>query len=260
MKGGKPNGIITLITDFGTADGYVGAMKGAILSINPSARIVDIAHDLPPQNIPHAACVLEAIYPYYPPGTIHVVVVDPGVGTGRRAVAVRTPEAYVIAPDNGLLGPLAGDIIEAVALTESRFWREPVSPTFHGRDIFAPVAAHLSLGIPLHEFGPPAASLNVFSFPEPLVESDGAVIGHVISIDRFGNAVTDLKPRDLPAGPFYIGVRGHRIEGLSRTYAEGEGLLALVGSNGRLEIALKNGSAAEALRIAVGDRVEIRPT
>lgn len=260
MEGGTPNGIITLITDFGTADGYAGAMKGVIWGINPRAQIVDITHDISPQNIPQAAHVLETIYPYYPPGTIHVIVVDPGVGTDRRAVAVRTSKAYVIAPDNGLLTPIVKQVMEAVALTECRFWRDPVSPTFHGRDIFAPVAAHLSLGIPLRAFGPAVSSLKSLPLPEPIVERDGSLIGHVIHIDRFGNAITDLAPSDLPPGPFRIEVKGHCIEGLSRTYAEGEGLLALVGSHGRLEIALKNGSAAEALRITIGDQVEIRAT
>lgn len=260
MKGGTPNGIITLITDFGTADGYAGAMKGVIFGINPRARVVDITHDIQPQNIRQAAYVLETIYSCYPPGTIHVIVVDPGVGTERRAVAIRTPQAYVVAPDNGLLNPVLKNVMEAVALTERRFWREPVSPTFHGRDVFAPVAAYLSQGVPLHEFGPAVSSLKSLSLPPPLVEEDGSVIGHVIHIDRFGNIITDLEPGDLPCGSFWIEVRGHRIEGLSRTYAEGEGLLALVGSNGRLEIALRDGSAAEALRIAIGDRVEIRAT
>lgn len=260
MEDRIPNGIITLITDFGTADGYAGAMKGVIWGINPRARIVDITHDIRPQNIPHAAHVLETIHPYYPPGTIHVIVVDPGVGTERRAVAVRTPQAYLIAPDNGLLHPVIKDVIEAVALTERRFWREPVSATFHGRDIFAPVAACLSQGAPLGEFGPAISSLKSLSMPRPAVERDEVLVGHVIHIDRFGNAITDLEPGDLPPGPFRIEVKGRRIEGLSRTYAEGEGLLALVGSNGRVEIALKNGSAAEALRLVIGDRVEIRAT
>lgn len=260
MEGGTPNGIITLITDFGTADGYAGAMKGVIWGINPRARIVDITHDIRPQDIPHAAHVLETIYPYYPPGTIHVIVVDPGVGTERRAVAVRTREAYLIAPDNGLLHPIIKGVIEAVALTERRFWRETVSITFHGRDIFAPVAAYLSQGVPLGEFGPAVSSLKSLSLPGPVIEQEGNLIGHVIHIDRFGNAITDLEAGDLPPGPFRIEVKGRRIEGLSRTYAEGEGLLALLGSNGHLEIALKNGSAAEALRLVIGDRVEIRAT
>jgi S-adenosylmethionine hydrolase len=269
-------GVITLTTDFGLADAYVAAMKGVVLGINPGVQLVDITHAVPPRDIARAAFVLGAASPSFPPATIHLAVVDPGVGTARKAVIVRTPGADFVAPDNGVLsyivqpylaGPLSSNRrklkathgLEAVAITEPRFWRSPVSATFHGRDIFAPVAAHLSLGVPPSEFGEPINSLTVLPLARPSQSPDGTLTGHILQIDSFGNLITDVSRRDLPSAPEDITVRvGRRtIHGLSLTYGAGRGLLALVGSSGYLEISLKDGDAAAVLQARAGDEVKI---
>lgn len=249
--------IITLTTDFGSRDGYVGAMKGVILGINPSAAIIDISHEIEPQNVPQASYVLETTYRYFPKGTIHLVVVDPGVGSDRKAVILRTTKAFFVAPDNGVLGCAAGDMIEARYITNPRFWLRPVSQTFHGRDILAPVAAQLSLGVQLREFGDATPSIVMLPHLQPEVQADGSVIGRIVHIDRFGDLVTDLKDSDLPSEDFQIEVKGHFIRGLSSSYAEGDGLLALIGSNGHLEIAVRNGNAADYLGAKAGDIVQV---
>jgi len=270
--------IITLTTDLGLTDAYVAAMKGVILGINPEAKLVDICHTIKPQNIPQAAFVLSQAYPFFPEGTIHVVVVDPGVGTRRRAIILKTKLASFIAPDNGVLSyviqqssakPAGGDFsqqrelepgLEAVAITKPRFWRPTVSPTFHGRDIFAPVAAWLSLGLPLTDFGEVITSVTMLPLPQPYQAADGSIVGHIIHIDSFGNLITDLRGDDLPQAKqgITIEVGNHLISGLSRTYADGSGLLALIGSDGYLEIALKDGNASALLDAEVGDEVKIR--
>ena len=266
--------VITLTTDFGPGDAYVAAMKGVILSINPAATLVDISHDIRPQDVRQAAFILSMACPYFPPGTIHVAVVDPGVGTTRQAVILRTPQADFVAPDNGLLSYVLQDhgvsaderaglaprgSLQAVAITEPRFWREPVSATFHGRDIFAPVAAHLSLGVPLSEFGEAIASLVVFPIPAPRRGADGTLRGSILHIDSFGNLITNIKERDLPGDTASLTVTagGKTIRGLSRTYGAGRGLLALIGSSGRLEIALRDGSAAALLHAGTGDEIGV---
>jgi S-adenosylmethionine hydrolase len=267
--------VITLTTDFGLADGYVAAMKGVVVGINPAAVLVDISHSVPPQDIRRGAFVLGTTYQYFPEGTVHLAVVDPGVGTERRAIILKTPRACFVAPDNGLLsyvihdyltpriedgraGLEAGSGLEAYAITAPRFRRDPVSATFHGRDIFAPAAAHLSLGAPLHEFGEAVADLSVFPVPAPVFEPDGSVSGRILYIDSFGNLVTNIRAGDLPEGaPLKLTAGGRVIRGLSRNYEEGRGLLAVIGGIGRLEIALKNGSAASFLGAGVGDEVRV---
>jgi len=271
--------IITLTTDLGLTDAYVAAMKGVILGINPEAKIVDICHSIQPQNIPQAAFVLSTAYPFFPRKTIHVVVVDPGVGTKRRAIILRTPSADFVAPDNGVLSyviqesspkPAEGSItpgqrelepgVEAVAITRPEFWRTPVSPTFHGRDIFAPVAALLSLGFPPIDFGEAISSVTMLPLPEPYQASDGSLVGHILHIDSFGNLITNIKSDNLPQTmqAVTIEVGNQLIPGLSRTYAEGRGLLALIGSSGYLEIAVKGGSARALLDAKVGNEVRIK--
>jgi S-adenosylmethionine hydrolase len=268
--------VITLTTDFGAGDGYVAAMKGVILGISPAATLVDISHAIRPQDIRQAAFVLGTASPFFPPRTIHLAVVDPGVGTARKAVILRTPAADFVAPDNGILSyvihahetvpiengrarlsPKSG--LQAVAITEPRFWRAPVSATFHGRDIFAPVAAHLSLGMPLPEFGEPVVDLAVFPVPAPVLEPDGTVTGRVIHIDGFGNLITSIRRQDLPGGAASLTVTagGEVIQGLSRTYANGSGLLALIGSSDRLEISWPDGSAAARLHARIGDEIYV---
>jgi S-adenosylmethionine hydrolase len=254
--------IITLTTDLGLTDAYVAEMKGVILSINPEAKLVDICHTIKPQNIIQAAFVLSRAYPFFPQGTIHVVVVDPGVGTERRAIILRTKSASFVAPDNGVLSYVIGQSSawEAVAITRPQLWRPTVSPTFHGRDIFAPVAARLSLGLPIADFGEVITSVTTLPLPQPHQAADGSIIGHVIHIDSFGNLITNINSDGLPEGKraLTIKVGGQLIPGLSRTYAEGKGLLALIGSDGYVEIAVKEGNASAVLSAKVGDEVRIR--
>jgi len=271
--------IITLTTDFGLTDAYVAAMKGVILGINPDARLVDICHTIRPQNIPQAAFILSTAYQFFPEKTIHVVVVDPGVGTGRRAVILRTPSADFVAPDNGVLGyiieqyakepsesntdPQQRELtpeVSAVVITSPKFWRSPVSPTFHGRDIFAPVAARLSLGMAPSEFGEKTTSLTILPALHPKTTPDGSLVGCILHIDNFGNLITNIRAEDLPQTkqPVTIEIGNQIIHGLSRTYAEGVELLALIGSSGYLEVSVREGSARDFLNVDVGDELKIR--
>lgn len=269
--------IITLTTDFGLSDAYVAAMKGVILGINPEATIVDISHDITPQNILEAAFVLGTAYEFFPQRTVHLAVVDPGVGTKRRAIILRTPVADFVAPDNGVLSYVIAQSstvptdstgqqielkpnLEAVAITKPDFWRSPVSSTFHGRDIFAPVAAHLSLGLSPTDFGETINSVAVLPLHLPYRTPDGTLVGHVIHIDSFGNLTTNIRSRDLPEPAKLVSIimGKHTISGLSPTYAEGEGLLALIGSSGYLEIALARGNARAVTGAEVGSELRIR--
>ena len=271
---------LVLTTDFGLADAFVGVMKGVILTINPRAVVVDLAHDLPTQEVAAAAFVLGVNHPYFPPDTIHVAVVDPGVGTARRAVLLVTPTARFIAPDNGLLSGILQDYLDpppaspglvsvppplvAYDLTNPDYRRHPVSSTFHGRDVFAPAAAHLSLGRPPESFGPPLAELVWLPLAAPVVQS-GRVQGEVIYIDRFGNLITNIPAGQLPAAPLTVSLADRTIPGLSRTfhdpdtapaaYPESPPLIALIGSNGYLEIAVPDGNAAATLGVGRGAAV-----
>ena len=267
--------IITLTTDFGLQDTYVAAMKGVILDINPKVTLVDICHSIEPQNIPQAAFLISTAYSYFPKDTIHMVIVDPEVGSRRRAIILKTREAFFLAPDNGVLSyiihrPSLKRALSkakpkrlppgllAIEISNPKFWHHPVSSTFHGRDIFAPVAAHLSLGVPLQEFGQVITSLSAFPVPRPQVGARGELIGHILHIDRFGNIITNIDNEDLPSGKFSIEVADRQIESLSTSYAEADGLLALIGSSGHLEIAVKNSSAAGLLSAKIGDEVRIK--
>ncbi len=258
--------IITLTTDFGLADGYVAAMKGVILGINPNARLVDISHDIKPQSIAEGAFVLGTTYRYFPAGTVHLAVVDPGVGTDRRAIILKAAGFFFVAPDNGLLADVLHDVLpdstgrleagwEVVAITNSRYWRSPVSPTFHGRDIFAPVAAHLSLGTRLTEFGELVSSIVVPPLARPWPRADGSLAGSIVHVDHFGNLITNVREAQMPGRAVAVQVAGRKITGLRHTYAEGEGLIALIGSSGFLEIAVNGGSAHELTGAGVGDEV-----
>ena len=269
--------VITLTSDFGLQDPYVASMKGVVLSINPAAAIVDISHSVRPQAIEQAAFLLGAAWPYFPAGSIHVVVVDPGVGTERRALALRTPEGTVVGPDNGVLSPALPDAVReeapdlgkaaevrlpsghrAVFLSNEAYFRHPVSSTFHGRDIFAPVAAHLSLGVPLEELGQPVERILALPPFQAERQADGSLAGRVVHIDAFGNLVTDVRCSDLPLHPV-VEVAGERIEGVSTTYGQGRGLVAVGGSSGYLEIAVVGGNAARYLKADVGLPVVVRP-
>jgi S-adenosylmethionine hydrolase len=270
--------VITLTTDFGLADAYVAAMKGVILSINPDARLVDICHTIHPHDVAQGSFVLSTAYEFFPRRTVHLVVVDPGVGTERRAVILRTPSADFVAPDNGVLSYILRDYaagaatgnqqkldvskIELIDITSRRFWRTTVSPTFHGRDILAPVAAHLSRGVPPAEFGEAIDTLTVLPLSVPHREKNGNLAGCIVHVDNFGNLITNIKRDDLPHeySGITIKVKNEVIKGLSETYGAGEGLMALIGSSEYLEIALEEGSAAAYLGAGVGDEVGIKTT
>jgi S-adenosylmethionine hydrolase len=267
----RPNGIITLTTDFGLADSYVGTMKGVILSIVPDARLVDITHDVSPQNIHQAAFIAQTFYDYVPSGTIHLLVVDPGVGSQRRAIALGTPQALFVAPDNGVLtyvwrdalarwGPEACEVVE---LAEQRFWLQRVSSTFHGRDLFAPVAAHLASGVPLASLGPRLPRIAEAALEQPAPGRNGGLVGQIIHVDHFGNCITNIMPRHLEeAGmgdQMVVRIIDQDIVGLQRTYADGAvgALIALIGSSDRLELAVRNGNAAQTLGVGIGDTVRV---
>jgi hypothetical protein len=273
----RENPVITLTTDFGTGDPYVGIMKGVILGINPRAVVVDLCNDVQPQNILQAAFLIGTSHRFFPQGSIHLVVVDPGVGTSRRALLLLTPSASFIAPDNGVLSyvvregfgeevpSLSGGRValpagyRAFSLTNPRYWLHPVSATFHGRDIFAPAAAHLSLGTPPEKLGEEVKDLTWLPIPEPRREGD-ALEGQVLHIDRFGNLITSI-PARLLSGEVEVEIKGRRIVGLSPSYAQGGDLLAILGSHGNLEVAAREDSAARLLGARIGDRlrVTIRP-
>jgi S-adenosylmethionine hydrolase len=274
------NTVITLTTDFGLTDGYVAAMKGVILGINQEARLIDICHSIDPQNVSQAAFVLNTAYPYFPRKTVHLVVVDPGVGSARRAIILRTPDADFVAPDNGVLSyvihqylaaPVKGvqpeelaevrlsKKVEAVEITNDRFFRKPVSATFHGRDIFAPVAALLSVGFPAIQFGQPLDALNMVPISRPGKRPDGSLVGHILHIDGFGNLITDIRGDDLPSAEVVVDVCGRLVSGISETYDDRRGLAVVVGSSGHLEIALKGGTAKALLAARIGDEITVKP-
>ena len=254
--------IVTLTSDFGPADSYVGAMHGVILGICPTAQIVDLCHSISPQNVRQAAFVLYTTYRFFPPGTVHVVVVDPGVGSERRIIALRTRDAYFVAPDNGVLSYILAreTVLEQIHLTRREFWLPTISQTFHGRDIMAPVAAHLARGVPLCDLGEPVGDLVKFALSEPEVQPDGSIVGHILHIDRFGNLISDVREESLPnRQALVIYCAGRRIEGIHTTYAsvaDGQ-LVALIGSSGHLEIAVRNGNAAKLLYAQAGDEITI---
>ncbi len=277
------SGVVTLLTDFGLLDGYVASMKGVMLGINPAAVLVDVTHDVPPQDVRVAAFVLHTAHRHFPRRTVHLVVVDPEVGTSRVGVILDTGDALFVCPDNGVLsyllaadgsaaerGPTlldgAGTVRaaipegwRAVRIAESCYWLQNPSSTFHGRDIFAPVAAYLSLGEPVESFGPAMVSLRAFELPVARKLPEGGVEGGVIHVDHFGNLITSLRAKDLPKGSVMVEIGGHHIQGLVRTYAEGSGLVALLGSSGYLEVALPSGSAARLTGLGLDAPVRVVP-
>jgi len=259
-----PNPIITLTTDFGLRDPYVAAMKGVLLRHCPEARLVDLTHEIDPQDVTGAALFAEAAIPWFPENTIHVLVVDPGVGTARRPVAIRAGGQIFVLPDNGLLTLLLRKfpLEQAHVITQCPFIPEEISQTFHGRDIFAPAAAWIALDHPLDTLGPPTEHLVELSLPTHEVEADGAVRGEVVHIDRFGNCVTNVPALFFsdPAVSHTVTLqKDARILPLRGTYADVArgAALALTGSTGRIEIAVRNGSAAQTLGIQRGDAIRI---
>lgn len=259
-----PCGIITLMTDFGLGSHYVAAMKGVILSYSPRAQIVDITHAIGPQDIRQGAWTLAEVADRFPAGTIHVAVVDPGVGSERRIVWAAIGQQYYIAPDNGLLSRLAlrSPPDKMIAIEAPRFWLPSVSSTFHGRDIMAPVAAQLSLGLEPDELGRRLDKLVMLDWPEVKV-LPGKIQGRVSSIDSFGNLITDITAemlRDTPTGETTrVSCDEHETAGIFRAYADQPPmtLLALIGSSGYLELAIVGDSAAAMLGIRSGTPVTV---
>ena len=262
--------IITLLTDFGSQDYFVGAMKGAILSINPHALIIDITHEIPPQDIETAAFNLLATYKDFPAGAIHVAVVDPGVGSARKPILIECAKQFFVGPDNGIFSWICEreGSSRAIHLTNQAFFRQPVSATFHGRDIFAPVAAALSSGVAMTEFGDRLSDYVRLDPLLPAVASDGSVEGRVIQIDRFGNCITNLTSEHFSADQAASGAKlrfnGREISSFRQSFAEGgedeDDLFCLVGSAGFLEIAVRNSSAARVLNAERGHRVIVVTT
>jgi len=273
-----PNKVLAFTTDFGSSDGYVAAMKGVALGIAPDLTLVDVTHDVPRHDIAHGAFVLGSVYRYFPAHTVNVAVVDPGVGTSRKSVALVTPAGSFCAPDNGLLSYVLNDHLaadrarfesaefgtlvtvpvpdgcEAFEISNPAYRLEPVSDTFHGRDIFTPAAAHIATGLDPKRLGEPLRELTLLNL-FTLELSKDSVAGRVIHVDRFGNAVTNIPASQLTQGDVVVEIADTTIHGLSATFADAEGLLALIGSHGYLEIAENLGSAAHSLGIGVGDTV-----
>ena len=251
--------IIALLTDFGTRDYYVGAMKAVILSINSHAAIVDITHDIEPQNIISAAFVLSACYRDFPSGTIFVCVVDPGVGSERRAIAAASDGHTFIGPDNGLFSLVLTPDSKIVSIENHTFFRKPVSSTFHGRDIFSPAAAYLSAGTMLEDLGTTIGDPVILSEMRSTRKSENVLEGRVIHIDRFGNIVTNITA-DEAGSSFQLEIGGRKITGRRQFYAGGEPgkPFAIVGSAGFIEVSINGGSAASQLTVKIGTPVYVR--
>ncbi len=256
--------VITLLTDFGTKDGFVGTMKGVIWKIAPDVQIADISHEIAPQNIMEGAIALWRAAPYFPAGTVHIAVVDPGVGTKRRAMAARIGDQYFVGPDNGLFTPMiedaknAGQPLSFIHLDNPKYWLPAVSRTFHGRDIFAPVGAHLAAGVPLELMGTPFTDPVLLTLSRPEKTSSG-YIAHITVVDAFGNLTTDLPAAEVAGKNVLIRIKGMEIDGVSPSYGHrqpGE-LIALLDSEGYLEVAVVNGSGAKVTGSKVGDPVEV---
>jgi S-adenosylmethionine hydrolase len=256
--------IITLTTDFGLRDPFAGIMKGVILGICPEARLVDLTHDIPAHDVLAGALALESAVSYFPVGTVHLAVVDPGVGSARRALAVASLGHLFVGPDNGLLTfALVPGAWEAVALEARQFRLPSVSQTFHGRDVFAPAAAHLASGVSLDALGPRITDPVRLALPE--CRAEGAdVIGEVIGADRFGNLLTSITAAAVqrldPGREVDVTVGDRPVGGLARSYADGrpEAPAAILGSQGRVEIFVRNGSAASVLGAGRGTPVRVR--
>ncbi|MFN8497233.1 MAG: SAM-dependent chlorinase/fluorinase [Anaerolineae bacterium] len=257
--------IITLTTDFGLEDGYVAAMRGVILGLGPSLTVVDVSHAIAAQAAPQAAYVLSTVVPYYPPQAVHLVVVDPGVGSARRPMALRCAWGTFVGPDNGVI-PAALDFLgawgawQAAHLTRPAYWRAAeVSATFHGRDIFAPVAAHLALGAPIEDVGEPLSDPLRLPDIRPTRTEDGGWDGVVIHVDHFGNLITNIPGSAVAGGAASVEAAGVTMP-VVRTYADvavGEAL-AYVGSSGLVEVAVRDGRAAARLGVGVGAPVRLR--
>lgn len=273
--------LLVFTTDFGLSDAYAGVIKGVALTVNPELRFIDLTHQIQPQNVAQGSFLLGVNHRFFASDAIHVAVVDPGVGTARRPVLLVTPWGRFVAPDNGLLSgiitgymdsfpPTAGMVkpppeLTVVHLTNPAYWRHPVSETFHGRDIFTPVAAHLSLGVLPEDMGQTIDNLFYLPTPRPK-HQEGRITGQIIYQDVYGNLVSNIPAEALPRSkPVSVLIKGQRIHGLSRTFndadgpsAEGAGgLIALAGSHGYLEVAAPNSSAARVLQAGEGETIDV---
>ena len=259
------NSIITLLTDFGTKDHYVASMKGIILSIHPSCTLVDLTHEVSPYNIKQGAFLLAHAYSTFPKGTIHLAVVDPGVGGSRRPILIVTSNYFFIGPDNGLftLALRKEKVEQLIALMNQRYFLPQVSFTFHGRDIFAPVAGYLSLGVKPKSFGKEMDSLVELDFQRPHIQGE-RLIGQILHIDPFGNLISNIDEQQLHhfsrQRPMIVEVGKKEVIGLKKGYWEVKKgrWIALIGSGGFLEVSIKEGNAQKALKVKEGDKIQIK--
>jgi S-adenosylmethionine hydrolase len=256
------NSIIALLTDFGLKDVYVGVMKGVIAHINPCLTVVDLTHEIPSQNIGAARFCLMNAYSYFPVGTVYVAVVDPGVGSQRRGIALQTDTGFLVGPDNGLFSGVLNQtrVLVAVELTNADYWRTPTpSTTFHGRDIFAPVGAHLANGVSIEQLGEriDPKTLSALSLPQPTSTTSG-IAGYIQYVDHFGNMITNIPESAVQGKTWSVAVRDCIIE-RCQTYSDCESgeLLALIGSHGWVEIAVNGGNAQSMLQLDWGEKVQV---
>lgn len=257
-------GLITLTTDFGHKDPFAGIMKGVILGINPDARTIDLSHGIPAQDILAGALALSGSVPFFPVGTIHVAVVDPGVGSERRPIVIESERFLFVGPDNGIftLALKGQEIKRIVKLSNDTYHLKPTSKTFHGRDIFAPVAAHLSLGVPVQKLGNTVKDFNRLDWPE-VIKTEGAIHGEVVYIDGFGNLITNIRARDLKtilSERVVVSLGNVTIQGLAANYSQcgQKGLFALINSWGLLEVSLFKRNAQLSCGVKIGEKVTIR--
>jgi S-adenosylmethionine hydrolase len=256
--------IVTLLTDFGTKDPYLASMKGVILNINPQCILIDITHQVSPHDIQEGAFILASSYSYFPKGTIHLSVVDPGVGSPRKPLLIATARYFFIGPDNGLFSLVLKKerVKKVVALTNQKFFLPPISTTFHGRDIFAPVAGFLSLGIKPKDFGNEIDSWGELFFPKPRVKGR-ELVGEILHVDTFGNLISNIHEQQLfhfgKRNLFSITIGKKVIHGLKKGYWEGKRgePIALLGSDRFLEISIREGNAQKRLKIKRGDRIQV---
>jgi hypothetical protein len=255
-----PAPIVTLTTDFGLSDHYVGVMKGVILGICPGAQLVDISHQVSPYAIAEGAFLIGQTYRYFPNGTVHLVVVDPGVGSPRRPIVVQAAGQHFVGPDNGVFGMIFAREEHAVRLIQNReYFPEPVSHTFHGRDIFAPVAAHLAAGVGISLIGEILANYVRPSFEKPRQTGPGTWEGEILKVDHFGNVITNFHADEFPAFE-ELALGAARVCRLVRSYAEANAgeLVAIAGSSGYLEVSVKQESAAKKIGCVTGEACRIR--
>jgi len=270
---GRPVRFISFLTDFGLTDAYVGVMKGVVASINPDTHVIDICHDIAPQDVRAAAFLLASSYAYFPPGTIHVAVVDPTVGSARAALCVQAGDYFFIGPDNGVVSAACykAGRPKIYRLENEEYFLNNRSRTFHGRDIFAPAAAHLSAGAPIESMGQRMRSMKRIRLPKPVIrygskKHEQWVRGEVIHVDRFGNLITNIEPETLQKAlprrrrsTLNIVCSGHTIRGVSETYSDVASgrALALVGSYGLIEISVRDRNASSSLGVERGEKVKI---